>query len=144
MERRLLLCTLSLTLEGWQLSQSRTQFPPAHPQSPSLVNLAVTGSLKKFVCEPQIPQVSQISIWVPLSATLAGGRVSKFRERETESERAGESLPGAREVGKRGFLLTPQGLSSVLAPGGLGGWEGPTGISSGCIFYGSSLPFIRK
>lgn len=45
----------------------------SNPQSPSLVNLAVTGSLRKFIQKPQIPQVSQLSILVLLPAILAGG-----------------------------------------------------------------------
>lgn len=81
MGKRSLLLDFLLPWEGHQLSQSGAQFPPPHPPSPSLVNLVVIGSLRKFIWKPQIPQVSQIPIWVPLPAALAGGPISKLREK---------------------------------------------------------------
>lgn len=67
-------CALSLTLGRLSTFHSiGLSSLQSNPQSPRLVNLAVTGSLRKFIPKPQIPQVSQISILVPLPATLAGG-----------------------------------------------------------------------
>lgn len=60
-------------------------------------------------------QVSQIPILVPLPATLAGGWVSKFRQRASLELGRGGEWGSSSHFGYHPLFLVP---------GGIGGWEG--------------------
>lgn len=94
----------------------------------------VTGSLRKFIQKPQNP------ILAPPPATQAGGWAQLVCPLDRES------LSGAKKWAVEVLLTPPWDCPLIPAPGRYEGYGSLGGAcaSSGCNFYGSSLPFIRK